>query len=368
MVTNIYFSKKQMIGFKGAEPDLNVRLDVILKYLNNSDLKFKLISPNSATENQLLLAHDPKYLNELKNPVRLNKYFPDEPLTKGTYTVLKLSAGTAIDACEYSFKNKKFSFALTRPKGNFAGYDFFGNFSYINNMAVAVLNLLNKNPNLKVLIFDFDAHFCKGTNDIFKDNPNVYIVSIHQFAETIFPYTGKEKESKEHLKLIENRLWINDDEFLENVRNKALPYIEEVKPDIICVSAGFNLYFKDLFYGTTSNIRSPSTFKTLAKMLNTKAREIDAPIFAILEGGYWVEDLGELVYNFLKGFDDSVKKKLPDVISDGSPNKNKLIKKKKTVKKVDKKKTKTKTKKGEKNVILKKSKTGTRKKTNKKRK
>lgn len=367
MVINIYFSKKQIIGFKGAEPDLNVRLDVILKYILDSDLKIKLITPNPATENQLLLAHNDLYLNELKNPARLNKYFPDEPLTKGTFTVLKLSAGSAIDACEYSFKKKKFSFALTRPKGNFAGHDFFGNFSYINNMAVAVLNLLDKNPNLKVLIFDFDAHFCKGTNDIFKENPNVYIVSIHQFAETIFPYTGKEKDSTKHLKLIENRLWINDDEFLDNVRNKALPYIEEVKPDIICVSAGFNLYFKDIFYGTTSNIRLPSTFKTLAKMLNTKAREIDAPIFAILEGGYWTEDLGELVYNFLKGFDDSFNKKLPDVISDGSPNKRKTtVKKKKIVKKVDKKKTKT--KKGEKNVILKKSKTGTRKKTNKKRK
>jgi acetoin utilization deacetylase AcuC-like enzyme len=343
---NIYFSKKQIIGFKGAEPDLGVRLDVILKYLNNSDLKFKLIQPNSASENQLLLAHNEQYLNELKNPERIKKYFPEDPITKGTFTVLKLSAGSAIDACEYSFKNKKFSFALTRPKGNFAGRDFFENNSYVNNMAVAVLNLLEKNPKLKILIFDFDAHFCKGTNDIFKDNPNVYIVSIHQFAETVFPYVGKENESTEHLKLIENRLWIDDNEFLENVRSKVLPYIDDIKPDMICVSAGFNIYFKDIFYGTTSSIRSPKTFKTLGKILNTKAREINSPIFAVLEGGYWTEDLGELVYNFLKGFDDS-KKELPEVLSEEmSPSKTKKQIKKKV--KVNKK--------GVKNVILKKSK------------
>jgi acetoin utilization deacetylase AcuC-like enzyme len=356
MVTNIYFSKKQIFGFKGAEPDLNLRLNVILKYLSDSDLKFNLIEPVSAKENQLLLAHTEMYLNELKNPARMNKYFPDEPLTKGTFTVLKLSAGSAIDACEYSFKNKKFSFALTRPKGNFAGRDFFGNFSYINNMAVAVSNLLNENPNLKVLIFDFDAHFCKGTNDIFKDNPNVYIVSIHQFAETIFPYVGKENESTEHLKLIENRLWIDDNEFIENVRSKVLPYIEDVKPDMICVSAGFNIYFKDIFYGTTSSIRSPSTFKTLAKMLNAKAKEINSPIFAILEGGYWIEDLGELVYNFIKGFDEELNE-LPDVLSEGTPKPKKIKKTKKETKKKVKK-----------NVILKKSKGTTGKKKNKTRK
>lgn len=362
---NIYFSKKQIIGFKGAEPDLGVRLDVILKYLKDSDLKFKLVSPTSASEKQLLLAHNEKYLNELKNPERIKKYFPEDPITKGTFTVLKLSAGSAIDACEYSYKSKKFSFALTRPKGNFAGRDFFENYSYINNIAVAVLNLLKKNPKLKILIFDFDAHFCKGTNDIFKDNPNVYIVSIHQFAETIFPYVGKENESTEHLKLIENRLWIDDNEFLENVRTKVLPYIDKVKPDMICVSAGFNLYFKDIFYGTTSSIRSPKTFKTLGKMLNTKAREINSPIFAVLEGGYWIEDLGELVYNFLKGFDDS-KKELPEVLSDSIPKQKAKLKKK--VKVVIKTKKKILKKKGVKNVILKKNKRKIRKTKSKNRK
>jgi acetoin utilization deacetylase AcuC-like enzyme len=350
MVTNIYFSKKQVYGFKGGEPDFNSRLSSIINYLKDSDFKFNLIEPVPATEKQLLLAHNQMYLNELKSPSRMNKYFPFEPLTKGTFTVLKISAGSAIQACEYSFKNKKFTFALTRPKGNFAGKDFFGNYSYVNNMAVAVLNLLNKNPGIKVLIFDFDAHFCKGTNDIFKDNPNVYIISIHQIAETIFPYVGKENQSTGHLKLIENPLWINDKEFLENVRCKVLPYIDEVKPDIICVSAGFNLYFKDIFYGTNSSIKSPTTFRKMGKMLDTKAKEIDAPIFAILEGGYWLEDLGELVYNFLKGFDDS-KKKLPEILGERNLK--------------SKKKPKTKTKKVKKNDILKKSKRTTGKKKDK---
>lgn len=348
---NIYFSKKQIIGFKGAEPDLNNRLDVILKYLNGSDLKYKLITPKPASEKQLLLVHNENYLNELKNPVRLKKYFPDDPITKGTFSVLKISAGSAIDACEYSYKSKKFSFALTRPKGNFAGRNFFENYSYINNMAVAVSNLLNKNPKLKVLIFDFDAHFCKGTNDIFKNNPNVYIISTHQLAETIYPYIGKENESTNHLKLIENRLWIDDVEFLEKVRTKILPYIDEIKPDIICVSAGFNLYFKDIYYGTTSSIRSPQTFRKLGKMLSIKAKEINAPIFAILEGGYWVEDLGELVYNFLKGFDDSkvilpeISDSMPKQKSKSKPKSKPKVKNKPKPKTKPKQKTKTKSKK-----------------------
>lgn len=342
-MVNIYFSKKQVLGYKGSEPDFNLRLDVILKYISKSKLKFKLVEPKPASEKQLLFAHTEKYINELKNPDRINKYFPDEPLTKGTFKVLQISAGAAIDACEYSFKNKKFSFALTRPKGNFAGRDFFGNFSYVNNMGVAISNLISKKPKLKVLIFDFDAHFCKGTNDIFKNNENVYIVSIHQYAETIFPYVGKENESTEHLKLIENKLWINDKEFLENVREKVLPYIEKVKPDIIGVSAGFNIYYKDLYYGTTSSVKSPSTFKTLGKMLHTKAKEINCPIFGVLEGGYWIEDLGELVYNFIEGF-EAKDKIFSEVLTDDSKVNKKKVKKnvlKKIKGKITKKKNKT---------------------------
>jgi len=354
---NIYFSKKQIVSYKGVEPDLNSRLDVILKYLKNTKFKFKLIEPTPATDKQLLSVHEQKYLDELKNPERMNKYFPDEPLSKGTYKILKISAGSAIDACEYSFKNKKFSFALTRPKGNLAGRDSFGNLSYINNMAVAVSNLISKNPKLRVLIFDFDAHFCKGTNDIFKDNKNVYIVSIHQLAETIFPYNGKESQSTSNLKLIENKLWITDSEFLDNVRERVLPYIDEIKPDIICVSAGFNIYYKDVFYETISNVKSPLTYRKLGKMLNAKAKEMRCPIFAILEGGYWTEDLGELVYNFLMGFEDSVNK-LPEVISDKI-----LLQKTKSKTKKTKK-----IKKGVKNVLLKKSKKPIRKKKNKSRK
>jgi len=312
----IYYTDR-LLEYKGRFPDVPERLTSILKYLQGSELKYKVVGPRRAKDEDLLRAHDELYLKELKEYKRINSYFPDEPIDAKTYEVTKWSAGAAISAAKAS--KKGFAFALTRPKGNNAGHNFFGNFSYVNNMAVAILNIMDRYD--RILIIDFDAHFCNGTYDILKDEEKVSILSIHQHAESVYPYIGRERESTPRALFIENRLWITDGEYLDRFRGHIPKFVEKVKPDLIGVSAGFNIFHKDVFFGTVSNITNPMTFGQVGRLLSIEAERVGADIFGVLEGGYWLDDLGKLVCNFLKGFEREV---LPDVVSDGDvPRKDK---------------------------------------------
>lgn len=312
---NIYYSD-ELLKFKGKFPDTPERLTAIVDYIKNSDLKYKLVKPKPAKRTDLERVHNEKYLDEIKNYKRINMYFPDEPIDKETYGVASLSAGAAINAAEYALKRKKFAFALTRPKGNHAGKDFFGGYAYINNMAVAIAKLLDEGKVKKALIIDFDAHFCNGTNNIFVDDDRVYLLSIHQHADSVYPYIGKEKESSKRMKYYETRLWITDKEYYDKFRTVVSEFINEVKPDIIGVSAGFNSYYKDIFFGTVSKIKHPRTYLKIGKAIYLKVKELKIPVFGVLEGGYWIDDLGELVYNFLKGMSENENEKLPEVVSE----------------------------------------------------
>ncbi len=312
---NIFYSE-ELLRFAGKFPDTPDRLRVIVEFLKQSGLKHKLVEPEPATRKDLELVHDPKYLDEIRQYRRINMYFPDEPINWETYDIASLSAGAAIGAAEQCIKGGQFAFALTRPRGNHAGRDFFGGFAYINNIAVAVAKMLAEGKAKKAMIVNFDAHFCNGTNNIFLNDGRVYLLSIHQHADSVYPYLGREKDSTTRTKYYENPLWVTDKEFVDRFREVVPAFIDEVGPDLIAVSAGFNTYYKDMFFGTVSKIKLPRTYHKIGRVLALKANEIGANIFGVLEGGYWTEDLGELVYNFLMGFQEDRRGRLPDVVDE----------------------------------------------------
>ncbi len=307
------FYSPRLLDYKGTFPDVPDRLSTIVNYLKSSDLKLKIEEPAPATIEDLSLVHSPVYLKELKEYKRMKSYFPDEDLDENTFNHLLLSAGTAISAAKSSLDGKTFGFGLTRPHGNHAGVQSFGEGSFINNLAVALARLLKDGDIQRPLILDFDAQFCSGTAQIFKDDSRVHLLSFHQQADTIYPKSGFERDSSKRMRFVENRLWITDDEFLTKFESHLTSFIEEVSPDLVAVSAGFNIFHKDIYRGTQSKIIRPSTFTKMGALLNNLSTKHNFSMFGVLEGGYWLENLGELVYNFLKGIETGSDKRAFDL-------------------------------------------------------
>ncbi|WP_305825347.1 histone deacetylase family protein [Massilia brevitalea] len=120
---------------------------------------------------------------------RLGLYSMDSatPLMNGTWNAVKTGADCAINAAHALRLGERGSFALTRPPGHHAGFDFFGGGCYLNNAALAAQHLLDDGLK-RVAILDLDYHHGNGTQGIFYNRGEVLCVSLHADPGSDYPY------------------------------------------------------------------------------------------------------------------------------------------------------------------------------------
>ncbi len=232
-----------------------------------------------------MLVHTQQLIHQVKNG--LLPYDPDTPNIKNIYKYASLSCGAAITACKLAFEGTT-SFSLSRPPGHHAGKNSTSGFCYFNSIAVAVKKLA-LNQGFRVAILDIDGHHGNGTEDIFKGEDNIIIVSVHQ--KPSFPDTGnisfgncynfpvyKGSSAKTYLEKF----------------TTALSVIEEYSPDILGVSIGFDTHCADpLLELPLEDTHYYDIGKKIA-LLETKK-------FFVLEGGYSISTIGNSCYCFVNG-------------------------------------------------------------------
>lgn len=251
------------------------------------------IAPEEIGERELMAAHTERLLDELKMRSHNGLGDCDNPFTTNTFEIAKLSAGAAMQAARHAEEN---AFSLARPPGHHAGRDFFGGFCYLNNIAIAVSNIAKKYG--RILIVDFDLHLGQGTQDIFSGNDAVFYLSFHQDANTIYPW--REFPVKDQTtKLVPLKPGTSDKEYLAIFKKVFNTVLKDFEPNLIACSAGFDMFYRDAPYvGTGLKIENAKTFKKIGSIIASAK----LPRFAVLEGGYELETLGLLVYNFLEGW------------------------------------------------------------------
>jgi len=232
-------------------------------------------------------------LEELKMRSKMHSSTPDNPFTESTFDIAKLSAGAAVQAGRHAHEN---AFSLARPPGHHAGRTFFEGFCYLNNIAIAVFEALNRYG--RILIVDFDLHLGQGTQDIFSGNDSVFYLSFHQDPNTIYPWRDF-PVADNTTKLVSLPAGTTDEQYLKIFEQVFLHIVKKFEPDLIACSAGFDMFYRDKKYvGTALNIERPETFHRIGSILASA----DIPRFAVLEGGYEPSTLGYLVSNFLEGW------------------------------------------------------------------
>jgi acetoin utilization deacetylase AcuC-like enzyme len=280
-----------------GHPESPQRLIAVMKYIKENNLPISFDSPEEIDEEELYVVHDEEYIERLKFLSEMQRGGGDNPFSKNTFEIAKLAAGAALKAA----KNPEFSFGLVRPPGHHAGRNFFGGFCYLNNIAFAVASMLEEIGN--AMIVDIDQHHGNGTQDIFYENERVFYLSFHQDPNTCFPYTaGFERENNEHIKNIVLQPETNDAEYLKIFERNFLKYSNEFKPQLIGVSVGFDTYYKDYVCGNAIDIQESTTYNKIASIINKQAEKLKAKTFAVLEGGYYLEKLGENFWSFCSAF------------------------------------------------------------------
>ena len=180
-----------------------------------------------------------------------------------TYETALLAVGGAITASEEAMRGVP-AFALVRPPGHHAGPDRYWGFCFFNNIAVAITKLIAEGSVQSVLLLDLDLHHGDGTETIFMQNKAVNVANI------------RAKSRKAYLDSLE----------------RELADCGEV--DLLAVSAGFDTYVRDW-----GGILETEDYRQAGMLIRTATERLcEGRCFAVLEGGYYLPDLGRNVLAF----------------------------------------------------------------------
>jgi acetoin utilization deacetylase AcuC-like enzyme len=214
---------------------------------------FEFVTPQTATNEDILLVHTRPLLDEVKR----------DPLL---FKVASMAAGGAIHAARLACEGVP-SFGLIRPPGHHASPGSHWGFCFFNNMAIAVERLIRDGALKRVLILDIDLHFGDGTDNFFQGRRDVVVANIQEEDRTAF----LEKVA----------------EALESASSH----------DLIAISAGFDRYHLD--WGGTLEM---ADYRVIGEMVAEKAVSVcQGRRFAILEGGYYIPHLGKNARSLIEG-------------------------------------------------------------------
>ena len=278
-----------------GHPESAERLKSI--YLKIEPLMDKLIEvePRVATIEEVRKVHSLEMIVDIQD--RAKEGLPvdgDTILSKESFHVALKAVGAGLVAVE-GIKEKKFerAFCAVRPPGHHATPTQSMGFCLFNNIAITAKYAQSQGYE-KVMIIDFDVHHGNGTQDAFYGDNSVFYFSSHQsFA---YPGTGAESEKGEgkgegytrnHF-LMPNS---GDAEILDIYENDLPKAYESFQPDIILVSAGYDLHESDPL------AQLDISFDGIRKVVSSIVNLGDKPIVFMLEGGYSVTDLGVNVFN-----------------------------------------------------------------------
>ena len=285
-----------------GHPERPERLVTTTEFLNKSPLHSAInyVRPCDVLLTDVSAVHEMKYvLSIVKGDASMDSdtYFEGE----GTSRAAFCAAGAAVDAVDRALKGRNFSFALVRPPGHHALPHMAMGFCIFNNAAIAAQHAISKGLK-RVIIVDWDLHHGNGTELMFYDRDDVLYFSTHEYP--FYPGTGalenvgigKGKGFNVNVPLPEG---CADNDYDEAFRSILLPVILEYKPELVIVSAGFDIHYDDPLGDMKV---TEGGFHNLASLVASGAREVGANVIALLEGGYSLKHLGPSIEAAIYGF------------------------------------------------------------------
>ena len=219
----------------------------------------------------------------------------------GTWSAARAAVDVAITAADLVAESERSAYALCRPPGHHVTRDAFGGSCYLNNSAAAAIRL-REAFDVPVALLDIDAHHGNGAQSIFWEDDSVLTGSVHvDPAAGWFPHflgSGEEagggNGTGANLNLplapgADDHTWV---EAIESL----VSWATDRGARALVVALGVDAAGGDP--EAPLNV-TPGGFAAAGHML----AQMNAPTVFVQEGGYDLDQVGQLVVETLTGFE-----------------------------------------------------------------
>ena len=291
----------QLHDMGSYHPETPERLNAISDHLiaQGLDSYFSYHDAPQASFQQLKRVHAAAHLERLKRAspeLGIVHLDPDTAMNRHTWQAALRAAGAGVLAVDLVMAGEvENAFCAVRPPGHHAERSSAMGFCFFNNIAVAAAHALAAHRLSRVAVVDFDVHHGNGTEDCFKGDSRVLMVSI--FQHPFYPYSGTERPAANMLNVPLGR-GADGEEFRRVVSDLWLPRLREFKPEMLFISAGFDAHYEDEMGGLRLLEKD---YAWVTEQMKQIANEFaQGRIVSMLEGGYSLSALARSVAAHLR--------------------------------------------------------------------
>jgi acetoin utilization deacetylase AcuC-like enzyme len=273
-------------------PERVERLRVIYDFIDRPEVKNKFVFPDFPPADLGHIEHN--HTSSLVQRVAETKgrsydYLDQDTATsERSYEAALLAAGAVVTGTDQLVAGEiDNGFALVRPPGHHAERERSMGFCLFNNVAVAALHAQNQHGLERIMVIDWDLHHGNGTQFSFYNSNKVLYLSTHQYP--YYPGTGGLQEvgieqGEGYTVNVPLPGGFNDHDYAAIFNDIVIPVGRAYKPELILVSAGFDIYHGDPL-GSMSV--GPAGFSYMTRSLVELADEVcGGKLLVTLEGGY----------------------------------------------------------------------------------
>lgn len=278
----------------GGHPESPARISAIKERMIATGLYEHLHVYDSplATDEQLLRVHAHAYVNHIRSIApHAGKVHLDADTAMGPMTLSAAlhAAGAVTLGVDLVMAGKaRNAFCCVRPPGHHAGRSNAAGFCIFNNIAVGVAYAIAKYGIQRVAIVDFDVHHGDGTENIFRDHPDVMLCST--FQHPLYPHRGAESRSERMIN-VPLKAGSDGQAFRDAVEHEFVPALEAFKPQMLFISAGFDAHRDDPLAGL--NLLREDYIWITQRVMELAKPYAHNRVISALEGGYDLHALAD---------------------------------------------------------------------------
>ncbi len=285
-----------------GHPERRERLEATMAHLDGQSWFNDLIkvAPRVAEREWIETTHASNYIGRVEEEIKRGVSHVDSPdvsVSEQSYDVALLATGAVLELTDKVMNGEVDNgFALVRPPGHHAEKSTALGFCLFNNAAIGARYMQKKYGVDRVMILDWDVHHGNGTQHTFEEDPSVLYVSTHQYP--FYPGTGAYSENgigcgQGSTLNCPMTAGSTDGDYEQAFKEKILPKIDEFKPEVVMISAGFDAHHDDPlgqinlsteFYGWMSE-----------RMMEATDKHAGGRLVSMLEGGYDLNALAHCV-------------------------------------------------------------------------